>query len=118
MCPLCAGQSLTISPLIIEGREGDTVMFSCIAVGNDVGADLAIEVDVGTGTFVGATVSSEGPLRRVDDGQFANFTYGPLTASDNNTLYRCSTRLERSPIAVVSVICKYQKVYILYVQSL
>ena len=84
-------------------------MFSCIAVSPLIGSDLGIAVfDEGDNAFVGATIG--GRLNRQDDGQFANFTFGPLEASDNNTMYRCSSNRGTTANAVISVICKYQKI--------
>jgi hypothetical protein len=95
--------------LVIEGREGDTVMFSCSVESPLIGNDLAIDVfDEGNGAFVDATIG--GRLLRENNGQFANFTFGPLEASDNNTMYQCLSSRGTSESAVISVICKYQEV--------
>ena len=84
-------------------------MFSCLAVSPVTGGDLAIAVfDEGSGAFVFATVGDR--LARQNDGQFANFTFGPLDASDNNTMYRCLSSRDPSETAVVSVICKSREV--------
>ena len=102
------GQDPIISPLVIEGREEATVMFVCDSGVMNGGFGISVSVfDEMVNDFIGST---DDRLVGAVDGQFVNFTFGPLMASDNNTLFRCSSSRGRSEVAVISVICKYMKI--------
>lgn len=105
---IIAGQVPLISPVLITGLVGESVTFICDSQLPGEGISLGLLIyDPMSDRFVFFT-NSDCRLQRVDDGSVATFTFGPLTASDDGTIFRCQSSNGMSSANVtVSVLCMY-----------
>ena len=93
--------------MLLEGREGDNITFSCDSgISNGGGSLFIFRKELQDEEFT-AVLSPNSRLLTTVDGQSLSVTYVSLTAADNGTMFQCRTSGgASSSTATVVVICK------------
>lgn len=94
--------------MLLEGREGDNITFSCDSgIANGGGGLFIFRKEFQDEEFTAVLSSQNSRLLTTVDGQSLSVTYVSLTAADNGTMFQCRTSGgASSSTATVVVICK------------
>lgn len=97
-------QRLFPAPLL-EAPENESVTFTCESTIPGEGVNNILQIFDPSQGAQGAFVPFDSArVRRVIDGSFANYTFGPLNSTDNGTVFICSSTGMSSNNATVSVL--------------